>query len=200
MSAYSQLLCVPDTNVMATLEIPSINVNLPIYHGTTESSLQIGIGHLAGSSLPIGGASTHTVLMGHRGLPSAKLLTELDKLKVGDEFCVTALGEEAWYQVDQILIVEPTDTSALAIEEGKDLCTLVTCTPYGVNSHRLLVRGHRVEAPNESLLVTSDAFRIDAVMVASILAIPVLLICIVVVFVRTYNQRYRVNLGDRFNE
>jgi sortase A len=138
--------------------------------------------------------------MGHRGLPSAKLLTELDKLKVGDEFCVTALGEEAWYQVDQILIVEPTDTSALAIEEGKDLCTLVTCTPYGVNSHRLLVRGHRVEAPNESLLVTSDAFRIDAVMVASILAIPVLLICIVVVFVRTYNQRYRVNLGDRFNE
>ena len=143
---YEALLNIADNGVMGYIEIPKIKCNLPIYHGTDEAVLQIAIGHVQGSSLPAGGESTHCVLSGHRGLPSAKLFTNLDKLGEGDLFMMRVLNEVLTYEVDQIRIVEPDQIDDLHIVDGMDYCTLVTCTPYGVNSHRLLVRGHRVEA------------------------------------------------------
>lgn len=142
---YGSLLNVTGTGVMGYLEIPSLGETMPIYHGTDESVLQVAIGHVAGSSLPIGGASTHCILSGHRGLPEARLFTDLDKLKEGDVFHITVLGRTITYEVDQILVTEPADKSPMEIFEGQDYCTLMTCTPYGINTHRLLVRGTRVE-------------------------------------------------------
>ncbi|CEL90791.1 pilus-associated sortase [Streptococcus sanguinis] len=144
---YNSLLDVTGTGIMAYVEIPTLGTNLPIYHGTDDAILQVAIGHIPGSSLPVGGQGTHSVISGHRGLPSAKLFTDIDKLKNGDRFMIHVLGKTITYQVEQILIVEPDDVSSLAIDPEQDYCTLVTCTPYGINSHRLLVRGHRV--PNE---------------------------------------------------
>ncbi len=172
---YDSLLNVDGGGIMGYIEIPTIKLSLPIYHGTEEDVLQIAVGHLDWSSLPVGGESTHCVLSGHRGLPSAKLFTNLDQLVEGDAFVIRTLDEVLTYEVDQILIVEPDDVSALSIEEGKDLCTLVTCTPYGVNSHRLLVRGHRVANQSEAIRVTSDAIQIEPLLVAPVLAIPMLL-------------------------
>ena len=142
---YQQLLNVSGLGVMGYIEIPEIDVSLPIYHGTEDPVLQVAVGHLEWTSLPVGGESTHCVLSGHRGLPSAKLFTNLDKLREGDTFLLRVLDEILTYEVDQILIVEPQDTAALEIVEGQDYCTLVTCTPYGINTHRLLVRGHRID-------------------------------------------------------
>lgn len=142
---YRSLLNITGDGIMAYIEIPKIDVKLPIYHGTEETVLQVAVGHLEGSSLPIGGPGTHTALSGHRGLPSAKLFTQLDKLEVGDKFYISVLGENHEYTIDNIDVVLPEDMSGLEIEEGKDYCTLITCTPYGVNSHRLLVRGIRTE-------------------------------------------------------
>lgn len=142
---YHSLLCMTDDGVMGFVKIPSIDVSLPIYHGTSETVLEIGAGHLQGTSLPIGGESTHTVLTGHTGLSNAKLFTDLTELEEGDIFFLTVMGEKLAYKVDQIRVVEPTDTSDLRVEPGKDYCTLLTCTPYGVNSHRLLVRGVRTD-------------------------------------------------------
>lgn len=177
-SQYASLLAIDDSGIMGYIEIPSIGVSLPIYHGTSDGVLQRAVGHLDWTSLPVGGASTHCVLSGHRGLPSAKLFTDLDQLAAGDTFVIRVLDEVLTYEVDQILIVEPADVSALSIEDGKDLCTLVTCTPYGVNSHRLLVRGHRVENAEEAAVVrvTSDAIRIEPVIVAPFAALPFLLV------------------------
>lgn len=172
---YDSLLNVDGGGIMGYIEIPTIKLSLPIYHGTEEDVLQIAVGHLDWSSLPVGGESTHCVLSGHRGLPSAKLFTNLDQLVEGDAFVIRTLDEVLTYEVDQILIVEPDDVSTLSIEEGKDLCTLVTCTPYGVNSHRLLVRGHRVANQSEAIRVTSDAIQIEPLLVAPVLAIPMLL-------------------------
>lgn len=172
---YDSLLNVDGGGIMGYIEIPTIKLSLPIYHGTEEDILQIAVGHLDWSSLPVGGESTHCVLSGHRGLPSAKLFTNLDQLVEGDAFVIRTLDEVLTYEVDQFLIVEPDDVSALSIEEGKDLCTLVTCTPYGVNSHRLLVRGHRVANQSEAIRVTSDAIQIEPLLVAPVLAIPMLL-------------------------
>ena len=143
---YSQLLNLEGNGIMGYLEIPKIDVRLPIYHGAGDEILQVAVGHLEWTSLPVGGESSHCVLSGHRGLPSARLFTDLDKLEAGDGFSLHILGQELNYQVDQILIVEPHETEELMIVEGQDLCTLVTCTPYGINSHRLLVRGKRLEA------------------------------------------------------
>lgn len=175
---YDRLLDVSGLGVMGYIEIPEIDVSLPIYHGTGESVLQIAVGHLEWSSLPVGGESTHCVLSGHRGLPSAKLFTNLDKLQEGDTFLLRILNEVLTYEVDQILIVEPQETSALQIEEGKDYCTLVTCTPYGINTHRILVRGHRIENAEEAkvIRVTADAMLIDPVIMAPLVAAPMLLV------------------------
>lgn len=142
---YESLLDVSGTGIMGYIEVPKIDCSLPIYHGTDEGALQIAIGHLEGSSLPVGGKSTHCVLSGHRGLPSARLFTDLDQMEEGDIFILNILGRKLAYEVDQIKVVLPEEMSDLEIEEGKDLCTLVTCTPYGINTHRLLVRGHRTE-------------------------------------------------------
>ncbi|MDO5407996.1 MAG: class C sortase [Eubacteriales bacterium] len=143
-SPYESLLDVTGSGIMGTINIPSIDVRLPIYHGTDEGVLQVAVGHYLGSSLPIGGESTHAILTGHRGLPSARLFTDLDRLEVGDIFYLKVLGEILEYQIDQIEIVLPHEMDSLAIEEGHDYVTLVTCTPYGINSHRMLVRGSRI--------------------------------------------------------
>ena len=180
-AAYEQLLNVSGLGIMGYIEIPSIDCSLPIYHGTEESVLQIAIGHLEWSSLPVGGESTHCVLSGHRGLPSAKLFTNLDKLQEGDVFLLRVLDEVLTYEVDQILIVEPQEIAELQITEGEDLCTLVTCTPYGINTHRLLVRGHRIENAPEARLVrvTADAVQIEPLLVAPIVALPMLLLLLI---------------------
>ena len=182
---YRQLLDVSGTGVMGYIEIPSIQCSLPIYHGTEESVLQIAVGHLEWTSLPVGGGSTHCVLSGHRGLPSAKLFTNLDKLVIGDVFMLRILDEVLTYEVDQILIVEPQETAALKIVEGQDYCTLVTCTPYGINTHRLLVRGHRIDNIPEAkaVHVTADAMQIEPMLVAPIVAIPILLVLFVALMI-----------------
>lgn len=173
---YESLLDLGGSGIMGYIEIPAIGVSLPMYHGTSESVLQIAVGHLDWSSLPVGGEGSHCILSGHRGLPSARLFSDLDKLVVGDTFTLGILDEVLTYEVDQILIVEPQDTKALAIEPGKDLCTLVTCTPYGINTHRLLVRGHRVENEKEAARVTADAVPIEPLVVAPMVAAPILLV------------------------
>ncbi|MEE8677650.1 MAG: class C sortase [Olsenella sp.] len=157
---YESLLDVTGTGIMGYVEIPKINVSLPIYHGTDDTILQIAVGHIPGSSLPVGGLGTHCVISGHRGLPSARLFTDIDQLNEGDLFTLNVLGQTLTYQVDQIRIVLPDELDDLAIDEGLDLCTLVTCTPYGVNDHRLLVRGHRVD--NAALaVIDGDAVQVS---------------------------------------
>ena len=178
---YESILDIGGLGIMGYIEIPIIGVTLPIYHGTDDAVLQIAVGHLEWTSLPVGGESSHCVVSGHRGLPSARLFTDLDRLVVGDTFMFRVLDEILTYEVDQILIVEPHETDELLIQEGKDLCTLVTCTPYGINSHRLLVRGHRVENQEEAktVRITSDAIQIEPTIVAPIVAIPMLLILLI---------------------
>ena len=148
---YESLLDVSGTGIMGYIEVPKIDCSLPIYHGTDEGALQIAIGHLEGSSLPVGGKNTHCVLSGHRGLPSARLFTDLDQMEEGDIFILNILGRKLAYEVDQIRGVLPEEMSDLEVIEGKDLCTLVTCTPYGINTHRLLVRGHRTKYVEEKV-------------------------------------------------
>ena len=179
---YESLLNVSGNGIIGYIEIPAINCALPIYHGTDEAVLQIAVGHIEGTSLPVGGESTHCVLSGHRGLPSAKLFSDLDKLAEGDTFLIRVLDETLTYEVDQTRIVLPYEMSDLEIEEGKDYCTLVTCTPYGINSHRLLVRGHRIENQEEaqSVRVTADALQIDPLLVAPAVAIPILLFLLII--------------------
>ena len=171
---YMSLLNVSGTGIMGYLNIPSIDVNLPIYHGTDETVLQIAIGHIAGSSLPIGGSGTHCLLSGHRGLPSARLFTDLDQVKEGDIFLITVLDELITYQVDQIRIVLPEEVEELAIEKGEDYCTLITCTPYGVNTHRILVRGRRVNNLAGEAVVSAEAVRIPNYLVIPAIGIPLL--------------------------
>ena len=178
--AYPSLLDLDGTGIMGYIEIPAIDVSLPIYHGTEDSVLQIAVGHLEWTSLPVGGENTHCVLSGHRGLPSAKLFTNLDRLTVGDTFVIRTLDEVLTYEVSQILIVEPAETEALTPRPGQDLCTLVTCTPYGINSHRLLVCGVRTETAPEvkTVRVVSDAVQIEPLLVAPVVAAPILLLLI----------------------
>lgn len=194
---YYQTLNINDNGVMSYIEIPKINCYLPIYHGTNEGVLQTSIGHIPGTSLPIGGENSHCVLSGHRGLPSAKLFSELDQLTKGDLFHIRTLNEELTYEVDQILIVLPTEVDSIKIDPGQDYCTLVTCTPYGVNSHRLLVRGHRVEKQNKTkvIRVVSDALQIEPIIVASMIATPILLIMLIGVM--TSNPNKKVNSKER---
>ena len=182
VSGYTDTLDVSGTGIMGYITIPKIGVELPVYHGTSDGVLQVAAGHLEGSSLPVGGAGTHAVISAHRGLPSAKLFTNLDELEVGDTFTITVLARVLTYEVDQISIVLPTETDLLQPVEGKDYVTLMTCTPYGINTHRLLVRGKRIEnAENQKhIRVTADALRIEPIIVAPALAVPMLLVMLVV--------------------
>lgn len=185
IAEYNNLLNVGGKGIMGYVDIPSINVNLPIYHGTDEAILQVAIGHLDWTSLPTGGMGTHCVISGHRGLPSARLFTDLDRLVQGDTFTLNILDRVLTYEVDQVKIVEPYDIEALQIEEGKDYCTLVTCTPYGVNSHRMFVRGVRTENAKElkNIRVTADAIQIEPLLVAPMVAAPMLLILLVMLLI-----------------
>lgn len=191
VAEYESLLNVSGNGIMGYIEIPDIKVSLPIYHGVDEGVLQVAIGHLQETSLPVGGKGTHCVISGHRGLPSAKLFTDLDQLVEGDIFIMRILDETLTYEVDRILIVEPEDVSGLEAEEGMDYCTLVTCTPYGINSHRLLVRGHRIEnlETSSQIRVTADAQQIDPIMVAPAVAIPILLLLVILVFAGSRKRR-----------
>ena len=182
---YESELSLDESGAMGFLTIDKINVQLPIYHGVNESVLQTSIGHIEWTSLPVGGESSHCVLSGHRGLPRAKLFSDLDKLVVGDVFSLNVLNATLTYQVDQIRVVEPDDVSYLQIEEGKDYCTLVTCTPYGINSHRLLVRGHRIDNPMGDAKVVADAMQIDKIYVVPFVGVPILLILLILLFFST---------------
>lgn len=185
VEGYEQTLNVTGNGIMGYITIDKIKVELPIYHGTSESVLNIACGHVEGTSLPVGGPSTHAVLSAHRGLPSAKLFTDLDKMEVGDVFTVTVLDRVLTYQIDQILIVKPHEVDALYVTEGEDFCTLITCTPYGINSHRMLVRGCRVETPEvKNIYIATEAYRIDSLVLTPIVAAPMLLILLMILLFR----------------
>ena len=178
INGYETALDITGTGIMGYIEIGKIGVRLPIYHGVDPAVLQVGAGHLEGTSLPVGGKSTHCVLSGHRGLPSARLFTDLDKMEVGDTFTITVLRQTLIYQVDQIKIVLPDESQDLQIENGKDYCTLLTCTPYGINTHRLLVRGVRIRQTEDEPrnFIPNEAFRIDPLIVMPLVAAPMLVV------------------------
>jgi len=176
---YASILDVTGTGIMGYVEIPSIEVSLPVYHGIEESVLQVAIGHIAGTSLPVGGTGTHCAISGHRGLPSAKLFTDIDQLSNGDTFLLQILGRTLTYEVDQIRTVLPQEMDDLKIDPEGDYCTLITCTPYGINTHRLLVRGRRVPNLSRDVNVIADAIRIDPVIAASAAAAPILLLLVI---------------------
>lgn len=179
---YDDLLDITGTGIMGYIDIPSIQVELPIYHGTSEGVLQIAAGHVEGSSLPTGGENTHCVISAHRGLPSARLFTDLDKMQIGDTFTLSVVDRILTYEVDQILTVLPHEVEPLYVQEGEDYCTLVTCTPYGINTHRLLVRGTRIENAEEVVVkrVTADAVQIQPLLVAPMVAAPILLLLLII--------------------
>lgn len=182
---YNSQLDAAGSGMMGYIEIPKINCYLPIYHGTDSATLSRNIGHITGSSLPVGGESTHTVLSGHRGLTSARLFTDLDQLTVGDLFTLHILDKTLNYEVDQILTVLPDEISALRITEGEDYCTLVTCTPYGINTHRMLVRGHRVDPDQDAIYVPGDAIQLESSLVAPLVAAPMLSVLLIVLLITT---------------
>ena len=190
---YESVLNLTGSGIMGYIEIPRINCSLPIYHGTDEAVLQIAVGHIEGSSMPIGGQGTHAVLSGHRGLPSAKLFTDLDQLEEGDVFLIRVMDEILTYEINQILIVLPYEMEALAIDPEQDYCTLVTCTPYGINSHRMLVRGRRIANIEEArtILVPSDATQIDPIIVMPAVAAPLLLLLFVIMMSSTGRDKRR---------
>lgn len=179
---YNSLLNVDGTGVMGYVDVPKIRIKLPVYHGVSDVVLQTSIGHIAETSLPVGGESSHCVLSGHRGLPSARLFSDLDKVVEGDVFTLSVLNETYSYEVDQIRVVEPEDLSEIKILPEQDLCTLVTCTPYGVNTHRLLVRGHRVENEQGDALVVADALQMEPAFVAPFIMVPFLVLLLLVLF------------------
>ena len=191
LSGYYDTLDITGTGIMGYITIAKIGVELPIYHGTSDSVLQIAAGHLEGTSLPVGGASTHAVISAHRGLPSAKLFTNLDQLEVGDTFTITVLDRVLTYEVDKITIVLPTQTDDLLVADGKDYVTLMTCTPYGINTHRLLVRSRRVETPDQfkRIRVTAEALKIEPIIVAPVMALPMLLILLIGMLLSTRKRK-----------
>lgn len=182
LSGYSELINVNNTGMMGYISINKIKVEIPIYHTTDKDVLNVAVGHLEGSSLPVGGKGSHSVLSAHRGLPSAKLFTDLNKIEIGDVFEITVLDKKLTYQVDQIRVVEPNDVTELRIKENEDYVTLMTCTPYGINSHRLLVRGTRIEnISDKKIYVTTEAFRISNLIVVPIVASPIIMVLLLIV-------------------
>lgn len=184
LDGYNGILNINGNGIMGYVSIPKLGVEIPIYHGISAEVLNVACGHLEGTSLPVGGENTHCVLSAHRGLPHAKLFTDLDKLEVGDTFTLTVLNRTLTYQVDQIKVVRPDEIDDVQLVAGKDLCTLLTCTPYGINSHRLLVRGTRIENAAPVLYVTSNAYRIDSLVATPVVAAPILLILLIVLMVK----------------
>ena len=206
---YESQLSINNIDTMCYLDVPRVNIYLPVYHGTSESTMQVAVGHLEGTSLPVGGESTHCVLTGHRGLPTARLFTDLDQLKLGDRFTIYTFQEELDYVVDQIRVIDPFDLSTIQIEPGADLVTLLTCTPYGINTQRLAIRGRRTEkaaaVPGEKGLgdarITSDATQIDPTGAAPVIAVPLLILVLAVLSFRKkrnrkLDRRLRETLGE----
>lgn len=194
---YNKLLSLDSTGIMGYLYISKIDVRLPIYHGTDESTLQIGIGHLEGSSLPVDSESQHVIISGHTGLPSSKLLTDLVELEAGDEFKIDVLNQRYTYEVDQILVVEPNETDSLELVEGKQYATIITCTPYGVNTHRLLVRGFLKEDIVDSN-ISGDAVVVDSNMIIPIISIP-LIIILFIIMINIRRKRKGVEIDEEEN-
>ena len=196
---YDEALNVTGNGIMGYLDIDKLNLELPIYHGTSDEVLNRSVGHLEGSSLPVGGENTHCVLSAHRGLPSASLFSDLDELEVGDTFRITVLNQVLTYEVDQIKIVVPQDVDDLQIIEGGDYCTLMTCTPYGINTHRLLVRGKRISetVSQPRLFVTADAYRINTFAVMVVLAVPMVLILLIALII-SGSRRKKKQKPERF--
>lgn len=197
IAAYEKELDITGTGIMGYITIPKIHVELPIYHGIDDAVLQIAIGHLSETSLPVGGSTTHCVVSGHRGLPSAKLFTDIDKLVEGDTWTVNVLNKTLTYEVDQIRVVLPTDLSNLQLEQGKDQFTLVTCTPYGINTHRLLVRGHRVDNAQGEANVIADALQIEPVYIAPFVAIPFILLLLIIMMISTGHMKRRKKIRQK---
>ena len=183
---YYDTLCLSENQMIGYVKIDRIGVELPIYHGTSHEVLNIGVGHLEGSSLPVGGENTHSVMSAHRGLPSAKLFTDLDRLEIGDTFQIIVLDQVLTYQVDNIKVIEPTEIMDLQIIEGGDYCTLFTCTPYGINTHRLLVRGVRIETIKEKpvIYVSNEAFQLEPLLVTPAVAAPMLFVLLIHLLVK----------------
>ena len=181
-TAYDETLDITGTGMLGYLRIPKINQELPVYHGTSDTVLNVAAGHFQGTSFPIGGKNTHSVVSAHRGLPTATLFTYLDRLEIGDTFSFTILDREVTYEVDQIRIVEPNDVELIQIEEGKSYCTLLTCTPYGINTQRLLVRGHQIDAAQkQNIYITNEAYRVDTLLVMPVVALPIIFILLIYV-------------------
>ena len=179
---YNSILNVGGTGMMGYITVPKISQELPVYHGTSDGVLSVAVGHLQGTSLPVGGENTHCVVSAHRGLPTAVLFTHLDRMEIGDIFYFTILDRTITYEVDQIRIVEPDDASLIQIKDGKDYCTLLTCTPYGINTQRLLVRGHQIDASQtRNLYVANEAYRIEPLVVMPIVALPIIFVLLVYV-------------------
>ena len=197
IAAYEKELDITGTGIMGYITIPKIDVELPIYHGIDDAVLQIAIGHLSETSLPVGGPTTHCVVSGHRGLPSAKLFTDIDKLVEGDTWTVNILNKTLTYEVDQVRVVLPSDLSNLQLEQGKDYFTLVTCTPYGINTHRLLVRGHRVDNAQGEANVIADALQIEPVYIAPFVAIPFIVLLIIIMLVSTGYMKRRKKIRKK---
>ena len=184
LEGYDEILNVTGNGIMGYVAIQKLGVELPVYHGISDKVLNVACGHLEGTSFPVGGVSTHSVLSAHRGLPHARLFTDLDKMELGDTFQITILDRTFTYQVDQIKVVLPHEIDDVQVIEGEDHCTLLTCTPYGINSHRLLVRGTRIENAVPALYVTSDAYRIDSLVATPVVAAPILFILLIVLMVK----------------
>ena len=195
ISGYEKLINVNNNGMMGYISINKIKVEIPIYHGTGKEVLNVAVGHLEGSSLPVGGKGTHSVLSAHRGLPSAKLFTDLNKLELGDIFEITVLDRKLTYQVDQIRVVEPNDVTNLKIKQNEDYVTLMTCTPYGLNTHRLLVRGTRIEnIDDKKIYVTTEAFKISNLVVAPIVASPIILVLLLLVAFKPVNNKKNIKV------
>ena len=184
LTNYKELLNVNNDGMIGYITIDKIKVELPIYHGTSNEVLNSSVGHLEGSSLPIGGLGTHSVLSAHRGLPSSKLFTDLDKLDIGDTFKITVLDETLTYEIDKITIVKPSDRSELKINSDEDYITLLTCTPYGINTHRLLVRGKRIEGPIKKTYITTEAFKINKLIVIPLVSLPIILLLMIILLIK----------------
>lgn len=195
---YDSVLNVAGNGIMGYISIPRISLELPIYHGTSDAVLNVAVGHLEGTSLPVGGKGNHCVLSAHRGLPSAKLFTNLDKLAEGDTFTITVLNRLLTYEVDQIRIVEPGEVGELSPKNGEDYVTLLTCTPYGINTQRLLVRGHRIDnALENNLTITNEAYELDSTMLAPIIAAPLLVILLAILLVKYRKPKNRAHRNKR---
>ena len=193
---YNELINVNNNGMMGYITIDKIKVELPIYHGTDSKILSFAAGHLEGSSLPIGGEGTHSVISAHRGLPSSKLFTDLDKLEIGDTFTIKILNKTLTYEVDQVKIVFPKEIENLKIEKDKDYVTLLTCTPYGINTHRLLVRAHRIENQKAKTYIVTEGYRINNMIVMPILAIPIILILLIMILLKPIEKKS--NLIDKY--